>query len=59
MEELFNDSSILGLSHRATLVNEDNIDYYLEKIPVDLDRKEVLEMLSVMMDKPYNGNYLR
>lgn len=49
----------MGLSHRATLIDEDNIDYYLEKVPVDLDKKKILEMLSVMMDKPYNGNYLK
>ncbi len=49
----------MGLSHRATLINEDNIEYYLEKIPVDLDKDQILEMLSVMMSKPYNGNYLK
>ena len=49
----------MGLSHRATLIDEDNIDYYLEKVPVDLDKKKILEMLSVMMDKPYDGNYLK
>ena len=49
----------MGLSHRANLINEDNIDSYLEQIPVDLDKEQILEMLSVMMDKPYNGNYLK
>lgn len=48
----------MGLSHRATLIDEENIDYYLETVPVELDKEKILEMLSIMMNKPYNGNYL-
>lgn len=49
----------MGLSHRATQINPDNIDFYLKDIPVSIDREEVLHMLDIMMDKPYGGNYLK
>ncbi len=48
----------MGLSHRATQIDRDNIDYYLEDIPVAIDKEKTLTMLERMMDKPYGGNYL-
>lgn len=48
----------MGLSKRASILNEDNIDYYLKNIPLELDRNQILKMVATMMDKPYNNNYL-
>lgn len=50
----------MGLSKRALFINESSIDYYLNKINnVYLDKKIICEMVNTMMDKPYNGNYLK
>ena len=49
----------MGLSKRANKINKDNIDYYLKPIQVSLDRNEILNMVSIMMDKPYENNYLK
>lgn len=50
----------MGLSKRADMINEDNIDYYLSIIDgIDLDKKVICDMVLNMMNKPYGGNYLR
>ncbi len=50
----------MGLSKRALFINESSINYYLNKINnVYLDKKIICEMVNTMMDKPYNGNYLK
>jgi len=50
----------MGLSKRADKLNEDNIDYYLSLIEgLELDGKIICEMVSKMMEKPYDGNYLK
>jgi hypothetical protein len=49
----------MGLSKRASKINEDTIDNYLADIPVSLDRDTVLTMVSEMMHKPYENNYLK
>lgn len=50
----------MGLSKRALFINELNIDFHLNKINnVYLDKKIICEMVNTMMDKPYNGNYLK
>lgn len=50
----------MGLSKRALRINENTIDYYMNFIDysVTLDRDKILKMVNVMMDKPFNGNYL-
>lgn len=48
----------MGLNKRASKLCDGNIDYYLQPIPVYLNRQKILEMVNTMMDKPYNGNYL-
>ena len=49
----------MGLSKRATRINENNINYYLNFIDeVDLDGELICKMVSEMMNRPYNGNYL-
>lgn len=50
----------MGLSKRADRIDKDNIDYYLSIIDnVTLDGDIICEMVSVMMSKPYEGNYLK
>ena len=41
------------------LINKNNIDYYLGIVDnVELDGEEICEMVSTMMTRPYDGNYL-
>lgn len=50
----------MGLSKRASHITKDNIDYYLQGIDnVELDPDIICDMAANMMDKPYNGNYLK
>ena len=50
----------MGLSKRANKLDKDNIEYYLSFIDnVYLDGDVICEMVSSMMNKPYNGNYLK
>lgn len=50
----------MGLSRKTSYINEENIDYYISLVDgVDLNKEEILNMLSKMMDKPYNNNYLK
>lgn len=50
----------MGLSKRASKLDKDNIDYYLSAVDnVCLDSEVICEMVSKMMNKPYNGNYLK
>ncbi len=51
----------MGLSKRALRINEDTVDYYIDLVDnsVLLDRNKILEMVSVMMGRPYDGNYLK
>lgn len=50
----------MGLSKRANKINKDNIDYYLSIVDdVDLNGKEICKMISKMMGRPYDGNYLK
>ena len=50
----------MGLSKRAIKINKDNIDYYLSIIDgVELDKVTICDMVSKMMDIPYDGNYLK
>lgn len=49
----------MGLNKRASKISDVNIDYYLDSIPVSLDRTKILGMVEVMMQKPYDGNYLK
>lgn len=50
----------MGLSKRANKLDKDNIEYYLSIIDnVYLDGDVICEMVSNMMNKPYNGNYLK
>lgn len=49
----------MGLSKRADKINKDNIDYYLNIIDgIELDKDKICDMVSKMMGKPYDGNYL-
>lgn len=49
----------MGLSKRANRINEETVDYYLSVIDdVELDGKMICQMVSNMMSKPYDGNYL-
>ena len=49
----------MGLSKRANKINRNNIDYYLSFIEgLDLDGEVICEMVSKMMSRPYEGNYL-
>ena len=52
---------MMGLSKRAKKITGNNIDVYLTNIErnVDINRNEVLKMVSEMMSNPYNGNYLK
>lgn len=50
----------MGLSKRATGITRSNIDYYLQDLgDVELDSEVICHMVDIMMDKPFNGNYLR
>lgn len=50
----------MGLSKRADRINKNNIDYYLSNVyNVNLDAELICEMVSTMMSKPYDGNYLK
>lgn len=51
----------MGLSKRASKINKDNIDRYLSIVDNDihLDGNTICEMVSKMMDKTYDGNYLK
>ena len=49
-----------GLSKRATNITPENIDYYLQSIEnVQLDAEIICDMVEKMMDRPYDGNYLK
>lgn len=50
----------MGLSKRATNITPENIDYYLQSIEnVQLDAEIICDMVEKMMDRPYDGNYLK
>lgn len=50
----------MGLSKRASIINECNVEYYTNLVSgVDLDHKVICDMVSEMMEKPYDGNYLK
>lgn len=50
----------MGLSKRATNITRENIEKYLQSInDVYLDSDVICEMVENMMNKPYNGNYLK
>jgi hypothetical protein len=50
----------MGLSKRADCITKDNIDYYLKEVEnVELDAEVICDMVENMMDKPYEGNYLK
>lgn len=50
----------MGLSKRATNITPENIDYYLQNIEnVQLDAEIICDMVEKMMDRPYDGNYLK
>lgn len=49
----------MGLSKRTDKITEENLDTYLQNIEnIQFDRNKILNMVSNMMDKPYDGNYL-
>lgn len=49
----------MGLSKRASMMNEDNIDYYLGTIEgVKLDKERILEMVKNFRQRMYDGEYL-
>lgn len=50
----------MGLSKRAVNITRENIDYYLQNIDnVELDSDIICDMVEKMMDRPYEGNYLK
>lgn len=50
----------MGLSKRADYITRDNIDYYLQGIDnVVLDSELICDMVEKMLDRPYDGNYLK
>lgn len=50
----------MGLSKRARNITRENVDYYLKSIDnVKLDSDLICEMVENMMNKPYDGNYLK
>lgn len=50
----------MELSKRATNITPENIDYYLQSIEnVQLDAEIICDMVEKMMDRPYDGNYLK
>ena len=49
----------MGLSKRADIIKIDNVNEYIDIIDnVELDAEKICEMVSIMMKKPYDGNYL-
>lgn len=50
----------MGLSKRVSNINKDNVSYYIGVVEnVKLDQNVICEMVSKMMQKPYDGNYLQ
>ncbi len=49
----------MGLSKRAKNVNEYSVDYYTQEIDVSLDHQVICTMVETMMDRPFDGNYLK
>lgn len=50
----------MGLSKRANCITKENINYYLQSIEnVDLDSDIICDMVKNMMNRPYEGNYLK
>lgn len=50
----------MGLSKRATNITSENIEYYLQSIEnVQLNAETICDMVKKMMDRPYDGNYLK
>ena len=50
----------MGLSKRASCITRENIDYYLQRIDgVELNSEVICDMVGRMMEKPYEGNYLK
>lgn len=50
----------MGLSKRATYITKENIDYYLQSIDnVELNPDIICDMVENMMNRPYEGNYLK
>ena len=50
----------MGLSKRSTYITKENIDYYLQSIDnVKLDSDIICDMVAKMMNRPYEGNYLK
>lgn len=50
----------MGLSKRATYITKENIDYYLQSIDnVELNPDIICDMVGNMMNRPYEGNYLK
>lgn len=50
----------MGLSKRADYITRDNIDYYSQGIDnVVLDSELICDMVEKMLDRPYDGNYLK
>ncbi len=49
----------MGLSKRATIINQENVSYFTSMIDgMEFDEGKICQMVLVMMDKPYDGNYL-
>lgn len=49
----------MGLSKRALKINENSVEYYTSGIEAPLDHQKICNMVDVMMDRPYGGNYLK
>ena len=50
----------MGLSKRANCITKENINYYLQSIDnVELDSDIICDMVKNMMNRPYEGNYLK
>ena len=50
----------MGLSKRASYITRENIDYYLQRIGnVELNSEVICDMVERMMEKPYEGSYLK
>ena len=48
------------MSKRAYYINQVIVVYYLQSIDnVDLNADIICDMVEKMMDKPYDGNYLK
>ena len=49
----------MGLSKRADIISEDNIEYFTKPIKnAKLDLDKICDMVAKMMNKPFNNNYL-